>query len=279
MKRLQIKIVTFVAVVMSAVACTEGDGDGQKESWNVVVDFEEAVLGELTLDGYNPTVYQNVLAGKAQATLCTNADNQLVGCMLFDDILYSEQGVHIGSFFSDFKELWGGTFDTTYAFVISANNNMEVATVHNQYSVYSATNDNNKFAVAYDGTWWSPTYQNRYGTYDLPTVEFDSAVTPVSVDVANTTYTYLQIRENDPNVCFAIKAVGYLDGEEGSSLSIPLAENGRVISDWTTVALTALGRVDKICFTVDWSATSSAVKAPEEWCPFSFCVDNLKIKR
>ena len=246
---------------------------------SIVVDFEEALLGTLTLDGYNPATYENVLAGKDQAVICTDVENKMNGSLLFDDILYSENGVNFGSFFSDFSTLWGGTFDTVYAFVISTNNEMTVATVHNQYSVYSATNGNNKFAVAYDGTWWSPTYQNRHGIYDLPTIEFDDPVEPVSTKVANTTYAYLQIMQNDPKVHFAMKAVGYLDGEQTTEVPIILASNGNVVSDWKSVNLEGLGKVDKICFTVDWERTYSAVNAPEGWCPFSFCIDDFRFKR
>lgn len=256
------------------VGCEIGS-DGEFDD-AVTVDFEEAVLGTLVLDGYNPATYEDVLAGKAQASLCNDADNQLNGCLLFDDILYSENGANFGSFFSDFKALWGGTFDTAYAFVISSNNDMEVATVHNQYSVYSATNGDNKFAVAYDVTWWSPTYQNRYGEYDLPTIVFDKPVEPLKMRVANTTYAYLQIMKNDPNMCFAIKAIGYLDGVQTSEVSFSLASFGNVIADWKTIALHKLDKVDKICFTVDWERTSSEVKSPEEWCPFSFCIDDLQ---
>lgn len=264
--------------MLVGVACENGGGTEIENPNAVRVDFEEAVLGTFTLEGYNPTTYENVLAGKAQATLCGDSQNQLNGCMLFDDILYSENGANFGSFFSDFSALWGGTFDTTYAFAISSNHNLTVATVHNQYSVYSATNGDNKFAVAYDGTWWSPTYQNRYGEYDLPTIEFDDVVKPLSVKVANTTYAYLQIMQNDPNVDFAIKAMGYLDGAQVSDISMSLADSGEVIDNWKSVSLSGLGKVDKICFTVDWAQTSSEVKAPEEWCPFSFCIDDLKFE-
>ena len=243
-----------------------------------VVDFEEAELGSLTLDGYNPATYEDVLAGKAQASLCSDESNHLVGCMLFDDILYSESGANIGSFYSDFKELWGGTFDTTYAFVISSNNELTVDTVHNQYSVYSATNGDNKFAIANDAIWFSPTYQDRHGVYDLPTIEFDKPAKPISVKIANATYTYLQILKNDPKVNYAVKAMSYLDGEQVSELSFYLAHNGNIVTDWKSISLTALGTVDKICFTTDWQHTSSEVKAPEMWCPFSFCIDDLTFK-
>ena len=276
MKKLIVVQLAAVVAMMVGVSCQPLPPKVVKP---IVVDFEEATLGKLTLDGYNPTTYEDVLAGKAMATLCTDSANKLNGSQLFDGILYSENGANFGSFFSDFLTLWGGTFDTVYAFVISSNNELTVATVHNQYSVYSATNGDNKFAVAYDGTWWSPTYQNRYGVYDLPTIEFDAPVEPVSVKVANTTYAYLQIMQNDPNVCFAMKAVGYLDNDQIAEVPIILAANGNVVTDWKSVSLEGLGKVNKICFTVDWSRTSSKVKAPEEWCPFSFCIDDLRLKK
>lgn len=245
---------------------------------STVVDFEEAVLGELTLEGYNPTTYKNVLAGKAHATLCTDAANQLNGCLYFDDILYSERGVNFGSFYSDFKELWGGVFETVYAFVISSNHNLEVPTVHNQYSVYSTTNGKNKFAIAYDSTWFAPDWQNRYGLYDLPTITFDEPSQPVSAKIANSTYVYQQIMLNDPNLCFAMKAVGYLGDELVSEMSFDLANRGNIVTNWKSISLESLGTVDKICFTVDWSRTSSEVKPPESWCPFGFCLDDFTFR-
>ena len=266
-----------MTVVISVGVCTScQDNPPQDIQTAYTVDFEEAELGTLTLDGYNPMTYTNVLAGKAQASLCSDASNHLVGCMLFDDIIYSEQGANFGSFYSDFKELWDGTYDTTYAFVISANNELTVDTVHNQYSVYSATNGDNKFAIANDAIWFSPTYQDRHGVYDLPTIEFDKPAKPVSVKIANATYTYLQIKKNDPKVNLAVKAMGYLDGEQVSEMSFYLANNGNIVSNWKSISLEKLGTVDKICFTTDWQRTSSEVKAPEMWCPFSFCIDDLK---
>lgn len=273
MKKLIVVQLAAAVAMMLCVSCQDLPPEGATP---IVVDFEEAELGQLTLEGYNPTTYENVLSGKEQAVLCTDSENQLNGCMLFDDILYSESGANFGSFYSDFKELWGGVFETVYAFVISSNNNLEVATVHNQYSVYSATNGDNKFAVAYDPTWFTPEWQSRYGIYDLSTIEFDEAVKPLSVKVANSTYNYLQIMQNDPNAHLAIKAMGYLDGVQVSEQSFYLANDGRIVSDWKSVSLAGLGTVDKICFTVDWNHTSSKVQSPEMWCPFGFCIDDLR---
>lgn len=275
MKKLIVVQLAAVVAMMFGVSCQPLPPEVVKP---IVVNFEEATLGELTLDGYNPTTYEDVLAGKAMATLCSDSANKLNGSQLFDGILYSENGANFGSFFSDFLTLWGGVFDTVYAFVVSSNNNLEVDTVHNQYSVYSATNAKNKFAVAYDITWWSPTYQERYGVYDQSTIEFDEPVQPMSAKVANTTYVYLQIQKNDPNVYFAMKAVGYLDGVQCSEVPIVLAANGTVVSDWKSVSLTELGVVDKICFTVDWERTSSKIKSPEAWCPFGFCIDDFAFR-
>lgn len=276
MKKSIFSIAAMAVAMLWCSSCQEPDPIVEKGE---VVDFEEAVLGSLTLNGYNPTTYENVLAGKSLATTCTDPDNQLNGCLLFDGILYSESGANIGSFFSDFSLLWGGTFDTVYAFVVSSNNELTVATVHNQYSVYSATNEDNKFAVAYDGTWWSPTHQNRYGVYDLPTIEFDKPVKPISAKIANTTYAYLQIMQNDPKVHFAMKAIGYLNGDKTAEVPIILAANGNIITDWKSVSLEGLGEVDKVSFTVDWSRTYSETKAPETWCPFSFCIDDFCFRR
>lgn len=245
----------------------------------VTVDFEEAELGDVTLEGYNPTTYHNVLTGKPLAEKCVDEDNvYLVDCMVYDGLLYAENGVSFGSFYSDFEALWGGVYDTCYGFVMSSNNDIEEGTVANQYSVYSATNGANKFAVAYDGSWWSPTYQRLYGTYDLATFVLEKSGTVRSADFANTTYTYKTIMATDPNVNYAIKATGYLNGSETATLSVALAKNGTLLTDWTEVDMSGLGVVDKVTFTVDWDNTSSAVKSPEQWLPFYWCIDNVKVE-
>ena len=150
------KLLAFAFVAIISVACSTDDNDGIEPGGNgsdksVVIDFEEAELGDVTLDGYNPTTYHNVLTGKPLAEKCVDEDNvYLVDCMVYDGLLYAENGVSFGSFYSDFEALWGGVYDTCYGFVMSSNNDIEEGTVANQYSVYSATNGANKFAVAYD---------------------------------------------------------------------------------------------------------------------------------
>lgn len=277
MRKTNFSVWALAAATLLCVACEKDDIDTLSDV--VTIDFEEAVLGKLTLAGYNPASYENVLTGKHLAALCDDASHQLNGCMLFDEVLYRENGAGFGSFFSDFSMVWGGVFETTYAFSISSNSNMEVGTVHNQYSVYSTTNGANKFAIGYDGNWYSPTFQQRYGNYDKPTIVFEEEVEPVSVSVANSTYTYLQIMQNDPKCCYAVKALGYRGGEQVSELSITLADKGTIVKNWSTVSLQGLGSVDKIVFTVDWAKTSSEVQSPEMWCPFTFCIDNLKVEK
>ena len=274
------RLLAFVLLASGVVACSKEENTNPTVDPEpaTVVDFEEAELGDITMDGYNPTTYHNVLTGKPQAELCVDEDNAyLVDCMVYDGLLYTENGVSFGSFYSDFKELWGGIYDTCYGFVFSSNHDVEDGTVANQYSVYSATNGDNKFAVAYDGSWWSPTYQQLYGAYDLSTFVLEKSATVRSAKFALTTYTYKTIMATDPNVNYAIKATGYINGTETATLSIVLAENGAVLTDWTEVDLSALGEVDKVTFTIDWSNTSSAVKGPETWLPFYWCMDDVVI--
>ena len=101
---------------------------------------------------------------------------------------------------------------------------------------------------------------------------------PLSAKIANATYVYQQIMQNDPNLCFAMKAVGYLGGDQVSEMSFYLANRGNIVTNWKSISLESLGTVDKICFTVDWARTSSEVKAPESWCPFGFCLDNFTFR-
>ena len=42
--------------------------------------------------------------------------------------------------------------------------------------------------------------------------------------------------------------------------------------------MSGLGVVDKVTFTVDWDNTSSAVKSPEKWLPFYWCMDDVKVE-
>ena len=81
MKIQSLWIWTAVILAFVSVSCQPLPPEVEKLT---VVDFEEAVLGELTLEGYNPTTYKNVLAGKAHAMLCTDAAESKYGFIVFN---------------------------------------------------------------------------------------------------------------------------------------------------------------------------------------------------
>lgn len=124
---------------------------------------------ELGSDGY--------LWGK---TLATDVD----GSLEFEGVIYKEGSASFLSYFSDF----GGVWDTWCKFAMSACHDKTTFGTDNQFSVYTTADDGlNKFAVAYDMKGMGPGY-----TFN-PAIEFSTVVTPVSLRIANNTWTYLYL--------------------------------------------------------------------------------------
>lgn len=107
----------------------------------------------------------------------------------------------------------------------------------------------------------------------------------VSIDVMNSTemyqymtigwYSYAPMADGD--WCVATFTGYDAQGAETGSVDVTLADfrNGQseVISDWTTVDMTALGKVNKIGMTMKWSDTWSKPSASN----YSVCIDNVKM--
>ena len=101
------------------------------------------------------------------------------------------------------------------------------------------------FAVAYDMMGMGPGY-----TFN-PAVEFSTPVSPVSVRVANNTWTYLHLKGDYSD--YSVSIIGF-DGEtQTGKVDVPLAANNKIVADWNTVGLDKLGVVTKIIFSVECS--------------------------
>ena len=260
-------------------ACTDTDDDGHKpvidpvsNFTEVVTDFEDAVLTDVTYEGFNPTVYHNILDGKHLAALCEDEDSYFWDTMFYEGLLYTSGGTGICTMYNDGEWMGYGTYDTWSGFVLSSNCDAESMTVENQFSVWKADNGDNIFAVGYD----SPSGGMVLGLdYDTPTILLDNACVVKSIDFMNTTYTAETIKFYDKNVTYVLKVTGYLEGEATGSVNITLAEGGNIVSDWLTVDTSSLGSVDKVTIQADMDKCASEVQRPEQWLPLFFCVDNI----
>ena len=97
-----------------------------------------------------------------------------------------------------------------------------------------------------------------------PAVEFSAPVSPVSVRVANNTWTYLYLKGDYSD--YSVSIIGF-DGEtQTGKVDVPLAANNKIVADWNTVGLDKLGVVTKIIFSVECS---------DKMAPTYFCIDDL----
>ena len=154
---------------------------------------------------------------------------------------------------------FGGVWDTWCKFAISGCHDKVTEGTDNQFSVYTTVDDGqNKFAVAYDMKGMGPGY-----TFN-PAVEFSTPVSPVSVRVANNTWTYLHLKGDYSD--YSVSIIGF-DGEtQTGKVDVPLAANNKIVADWNTVGLDKLGVVTKIIFSVECS---------DKMAPTYFCIDDL----
>ncbi len=239
------KILFALLAVAAFAACTDDEETPPPTQDNTTpapqvetITFENAVLG--------PAGY---LWGKMLA-------EEVDGSLDFEGPIYKENGVSFLSYFSDF----GGVWDTWCKFAISGNHDMTTEGTDNQFSVYSSSDDaQNQFAAAYDMKDMGPGY-----TYN-PTIEFSEAVNPVSLRMANNTWTYLYLTGTKYSD-YAVSIIGFNGETETGTIDVALAAENSVVTDWTTVELDQLGTVDKIVF---------SVVCVDDTAPTYFCIDDL----
>ena len=152
------------------------------------------------------------------------------------------------------------------------------------------TEAGNTFLVGYVNTWGNVFASTQYTSdvipaeaiaqYDqLPTLKFSAPVNLESVDVANTSYAALIMKDGSTfggkfsdNDYYNVKVTGY--DENGSVVAEAvqsLAAGTDISSDWQTVDLSNFKNVSSVQFTVETSGG-------ENWgAPSIFAMDNLKV--
>jgi hypothetical protein len=177
-------------------------------------------------------------------------------------------------------------FNTSYGswdgFVYSQKADIITPGFDNQYSVYDATNGTNKFAL----------YYPPFGTDAFASFPAGVEYTIRSISICNSSYTALSMKNGDnyskkfggttgnDKDWFKMTAIGYnAAGDSVKSVDFYLADyrfddNSKdyIVSKWTTVDLSSLGKINKMTFRL--SSTDNSVWGMNT--PAYVCLDNLK---
>jgi len=181
-------------------------------------------------------------------------------------------------FGNEYTAAWG-TWD---GFVYSQKNDFTTAGYANEYSVVDPSNLKNKFAIFY------PSFSGDI--YAIFSDNLDHTIE--SMDLCNNTYAALSMKNGDgyskkfggasgtdPD-WFKVTITGYDHGNvKKGSIDFYLADfrfadtaKDYIITRWTTVDLSSLGKVNKVTF----SFSSSDTGAYGINTPTYLCIDNLK---
>lgn len=243
------KILLLAFAALAFAACSDDTYNYYETPFVATIDFEGAQLGEA-----------GFIWGKSQATEQDDVDymGKPIRSNIYYGPIYAEQSARFYTYYSDN----GQTYESWGSFIISNQTDMETSGYKNDKSVYAPTgaNGSEQFAIGY----YSEFTPEGKG---IPTIQFTSAVAPLSVDIANTTYTYLYFKDGD-TVDFSIEITGYNCGIETGKVSVVLAtaSPAKIAEGWETVDLSTLGNVTELVFT--------AVCA-DEYAPAYFALDDL----
>lgn len=245
------------AGAVSFTGCNGECDDCDEPDYSAVITFEQAVLADRT--GLNSS-YDKILWGFGLAE-----END--GSKVFDGIIYTEGGAQFGGYYNDY----GGSWDTWGGFAVSQNYDGTDGGLSNQFSVRAS--DSGKFGIAYDLGGFNG------AKYERPAIVFSEPCEPLSVMVANTTYTYLyctgRIASGEvAGFYLTMTMTGYLGSAVTGSVAVSLSKEGAALADWTEVGLASLGRVDTVKFSFDSNDKTGEYLNPPAYC----CIDNLKIK-
>lgn len=229
----------FYAVVMTAVSCLQGNSFHTDMTSLVTFDYDD---GEFT-------------------------DS------IFYDTKYSKAG-----FVWDFMEFYHKVDEMTLefqgGFLVSAlatplSGNTE-GLKNNRYrsNVKNALSPSNKYAVFCYNT----AFPEKHMAFNVEGSGFEGTCDMKLVHVSNTVEVEEAVKrtfvDGDQLV---LRATGYLDNQITDKAEIKLAEyttaKDSIISTWTTLDLTKLGRVDKVYFEIDMPVGKNI--------PYAVCLDNL----
>lgn len=213
-----------------------------------------------------------LLAIHCSAALVTFDDNPLSPDSFFDpqsNTSFTSGGVSFGHVW-EFDCCWGGT---TY----SNNTDTTTPTFSNQYSAITGDGAN-------DG-------QDNYGIVTNPfsvlySWQFGGLTVVDNLDITNTTFAYLAMRDGVPGDSFGFEAFQQGDffdvvfsgldslGNSLSSLTVRLAENGDLLDTWLTIDMSVLGAVHGVAF----DFISSKNNPGGNLVPAYFAVDNIEYR-
>ncbi len=281
----------FALVAAGAfVGCSKDDGEGnpdpQPEPSYQVISFEAdeniqdylgapVVLGHIDAYTSGTVVYSrdHVFWAKPYATETDDYEQKYWQGLYFQAL---DGKAMFGGYYDD-GTLWdfsmsGKVTDTWGGFVLSqhANRTATSSDWSDQFDVWAegGANGSSTFAVGYDSNTAGEGYMEPK-EYNSPQIEFTTAVKPVRVYLANSTYTYTYFT-GDAADSYAVEITGWLNGTEGKTVTCQLVDGATRVSDWTPVDLSSLGEVDKLTF--------KSVIAAGTYTPCYFCLDDLTLE-
>ncbi len=213
-----------------------------KQTFTCIIFF---LLGQYSLQGQKVVDFENLNPGIDTFDNGVNADGG-----------FADGGIWLPNDYDSEFDIWSG-------WAISSKTDTVTAGFLNQYS-----------AVVGTGADSSQTYAVSYA-FDPVTIHIQDSIAPAVVSeihVTNNTYTYLSMRDgdafskkfggvtgDDPDFLL-LQIVGFADGTAGDTVLFYLAdyrsnnnEDDYLITDWTSVDLTALGEVDSLQFSLSSS--------------------------
>lgn len=284
-------ISAFACVAALAfVGCSKDDGKDnpgpQPDPSYQVISFESdeniqdylgnpVELGHIDVYSYGAVAYSrdHVFWAKPYATEEDDYEQKYWQGLYFQAL---DGKAMFGAYYDD-GTLWdmsmtGKVTDTWGGFVLSQHANKTVpedpnTNWYNQFDVWAegGANGSSTFAVGYDSNTAGAGYMEPK-EYNAPQIEFTTAVKPVRVYLANSTYTYIYFT-GEATDSYAVEITGWLNGTEGKTVTCQLVNGATRVSDWTPVDLSSLGEVDKLTF--------KAVIAAGSYTPCYFCLDDL----
>ncbi len=225
-----------------------------------------------------------LVAALVVAVSCEKEEDQTI-TINFEDVVLPEEGF-LGAEDAEgaheinnvsFMAMYNAEYGSSSGVIISSLTDTETAGFVNSYSAYagSGANGSSKFAVI------NPPWGNTE-----PIITFDGPVTVESVEVTNTTYTALSMRDGDAFAkkftaededFFSVNFEGFdAGGNSAGTVTFYLADfrmgsNTGIVDSWQAVDLSSLGPVSSIGVTFE----SSDVGTYGINTPLYVAVDNI----